>query len=306
MNKCGMEKTELVKNFLSDETKKIALHDFVVGEIRTVLPKLSKELFPVGGQWSDKEFFSRIEKYESTVAELLEIQCLLSYWLKDGTSEVNALPLRRLAAPIGIDSGINILLGLRWYPIQLLLYVGGISAIYANKYQNLYQLFHSKGPDPDRSNGSISLLESINVGLSDISTGFKRLPGRKNNYVPESEHMFVKLQPILDDILFLSTDYEDLYDRFEVIQALEMAHINSKANPNNFWGPVGRFAWKANHGRHSNPLMILLEEAKSSGKDWPPLLAGLFDGSIDRFVEVHAKYLHRVQNLVSCHACSDV
>ena len=54
---------------------------------------------------------------------------------------------------------------------------------------------------------------------------FSQLPGHKRHYVPCSEYLFKLLQPMLDDILFLGRDYEQYFDRFEVLLALVHADL---------------------------------------------------------------------------------
>lgn len=111
---------------------------------------------------------------------------------------------------------------------------------------------------------------------------FKLLPGHERQYTPQSEYLFTRVQPFVEDVLFLGNRYEDLFDRFEILYALTNADYND-----DYWGHPGRFAWKYRSGGGTDdPFSMLVEEAKREGQDWPPLRVGLFNGSLDRFAEV--------------------
>ena len=78
--------------------------------------------------------------------------------------------------------------------------------------------------------------------------------------------------------------YDRHFDRFEIFLALTYADATERD-----WGPPGRFMWK--HGRtHTSPYVELMEEAKGMGDNWLPVRAGLFKGSVKRFLEVAEGY----------------
>ena len=124
---------------------------------------------------------------------------------------------------------------------------------------------------------------------------FKKIPGHERHYVPRSEYIFKTIQPKLEDILYLGKSYEDYYDQFEILLALVYADLSPRAL-GRIWGPPGRFAWKQSHRMERSPFNLLFEEAKNNGSDWPPLKAGLFGGSIERFLEIAKKYRDELLN----------
>ena len=89
--------------------------------------------------------------------------------------------------------------------------------------------------------------------------------------------------------------YELLFDHFECLLAMTVGHFQAgpvkrpphiaDARPTlAFLGipmPVGRFGWRRNN--HPDMLGTLKEEQTSSGKNWPPLAAGMFGGNVQRF-----------------------
>ena len=120
--------------------------------------------------------------------------------------------------------------------------------------------------------------------LTKIADAFKLLPGHDRFHVPRSEHLRTRQQPLLEDLLFLGRMYDRHFDRFEIFLALTYADATERD-----WGPPGRFMWK--HGRtHTSPYVELMEEAKGMGDNWLPVRAGLFKGSVKRFLEVAEGY----------------
>jgi hypothetical protein len=100
---------------------------------------------------------------------------------------------------------------------------------------------------------------------------------------------------MIDDLLFLGTDYESAFDHFEVLLALEYAHINLKKH-NHLWGPPGRFTWKYRNQGEYSPMHQIISQAEIQGNSWLPIKTGFFDGSIERFKEIAAKYTELVSN----------
>ena len=187
-------------------------------------------------------------------------------------------------------SGAVVWLGLRSYPMMLLMYGGGMAAIAGKNYQGLATLFNT--PMRDRHSGSgnetlPALVATVNAIL-DVERFdlFKKLPGYERNYAPRSEYLFKRLQSTLEDVLFLGSRYEDLFDRFEILYALSYSDLDD-----DYWGPPGRFAWKYRHrSRETNPFLKLVQEAERAKDHWLPLEAGMFRGSYTRFDQVAKRY----------------
>jgi uncharacterized caspase-like protein len=278
------------KEFLSEERSKIKLHDLVSQEVREVLSTTAEDYFAVQGTWSTTEFLERMQKYETATAELLQIQALLGFWSEPYNRSVLTIAPKRLGGRIKMVSGLTAWLSLRYYPMVLLLYSGGIAAIAAERYDNLRELMLAPVSDPQQTRlQNISLIRVVADEMNNLHDAFKSLPGHERQYTPRSEYLLKLLQPLLDDLLLLGSEYEATFDRFEALYALEHAHHYASEEFGRVWGPVGRFAWKRSRGP-SNPLHQLIMEAEKQGASWPPVKAGLFGGSIDRFKELVAQY----------------
>ena len=125
---------------------------------------------------------------------------------------------------------------------------------------------------------------------------FKIIPGHERDYTPQSEYLFELLHPSMDRLLFLGTEYESHFDRFEVLLALEHAEQYSREKDGRVYGPIGRFGWKFRGGHRSNPLNQIIAEAEVQGDSWPPIMSGLFSGSSSRFKQIASEYIQQISH----------
>ena len=277
-----------VKQYLLDSRFRIALDDLVTSTLRETLHKLGPSGFPLQNTaLTGESFVERLQKYESCVTEIRLIVALICRWGVDEHKPTLQQILARIGEAIEMEGGQTVWLGLRWYPVKVLLYTGGISALSAQNYANLYSLLNVQIQDPRNSSAHTPLIipmvdESIPVARTGI---WKHVPGHERHYVPESEYAFNETQPKVEDLFFLGKSYEDQFDRFEMLMSLTYAHRTWKQDDGlGVWGPAGRFWWKfRSHRVTSDPFSQLRQEAASMTDSWEPLKAGFFGGSYKRF-----------------------
>lgn len=284
---------EKTKEFLSNSLYRIKLHDLVAENTRAALTKLLDDEFSPQTQWSVNEFSNRLEKYQTVTSELLSIITLMGYWGTVEHKEILCLPSKRLASRLQVTSGNSVWLALRWYPILLLTYSAGLAAVATNNYEILYGYFSSKVTDLSSGHIDTPIIQALYNSVGNLHDAFKLLPGHERQFFPISEYLFKYFQPLLDDLLFVGSDYEAIFDRFEILLSLEHAHERVKEG-HMLWGPVGRFGWKIRHGDRASPLHRFIIEAKLSGTSWAPLKAGFFDGSIEVFENISSQSLEQI------------
>lgn len=289
--------SDVVKALLSDPAQRIRLDDLTTVHTRRAIDRISEQHFPVSSPYTDEEFISRVERYEAAVSDLVEIVVLLSKWGgPDQLPQLERLLTRLYEAerPVG---GLNVWLELQWYPIFVLMYAAGISALSARNYHALAIALQTPVRDgAGRVEGdSRPLVQAVVRHLTDIVRSFNKLPGLDRRYTARSDHLLKTLQPTLEDLLFLGRAYEDLFDKFEVLLALAHADVQHPTDGSG-WGPPGRFAW-LQHSREPGPYNELVEEAKKAGDAWGPVQAGLFQRSIKRFLEVAKGYGDQVRKI---------
>jgi hypothetical protein len=262
-----------------------------------VISLTGEDQFPILDSWSGEEFIERLKKYEKTLSDLCSIQALLAYWGTEANRATLTLPLKQICSHLKPVSGLTVWIGLRWYPALLLLYIGGIGAVAAEKYDNLRALLQAKIPNPEQSYDGVTLIRRISNAIEDIEDAFKKIPGFERRYTPRSEYLLKLLQPTTEDLFFLGIEYESHFDRFEVFLALEHAEQYASEQSGRVWGPLGRFGWKLKGGDASNPLHQVITEAEAQKDSWPPITAGLFKGSAERFKEIASEYYQMIAKL---------
>jgi len=280
-----------LKELLSEPKNAIKLHDLVAAEVRRVLSQIGDDSFPVqSGENIEDEFAERLKRYEELIRDLITVVVLLARWAGPDQRNILETVFARLPDPHKEMSGLTSWLGMRWYPVMLLIYTAGIAALSVGNYENLATVLTTKVGSRRSGDKSQPVIIPTVEGILDVDRAemFKRLPGYEKNYVPRSEYLFKMIQPLLEDLLFLGTSYESLFDRFEVFYALVVVDCTYEKDRDYVWGPPGRFGWKFK--RDGGPFNEVLVEAKENQKNWAPLHAGLFHGSYDRFIDIAEKY----------------
>lgn len=280
---------EKTKEYLSDSRYRIKLYDLFNQKLREVVSLLNNEQFQVQGTFSDNELLKRIGLYEDTMKEMKSMITCVAHWGDEQHTKLLNKAIARICDNIKPEGGLTAWLNLKWYPVFLLVYSAGISAIASNNFDALSIIFDTKVPSANNSYENLEIKKALGDAAADLHDVFKRIPGHEKNYVPRSEYLLKFLQPSLDDLLFLGRDYEKMFDRFEVFFALIYADQDYDSD-SQLWAPVGRFSYKY-RGRGTDDVYgEIMAEATKFQNEWLPLKAGLFSGSIDRFHEVSRSF----------------
>ena len=291
---------EAVKEYIPEPRYRIKLDNIVTSELRRILYETADEKFPVQSKSiNNEDLIDRLNCYEEIIRRFQSMIALLSYWGSDEHLPILRKAMGRVADNDKRGGGKVVWLGLRWYPTMLLLYSGGIASIASGNYNNLATILTTKIGSrfsDDKKEEIIMPVVSADLDLQRTDI-WKSIPRHERQYVPRSEYLFKVIQPVLDDLFFLGRSYESMYDRFEVLFALVYADLDYTEGAR-IWGPPGRFAWKHSSIRpKESPFSEILKEAASQGENWPPLKAGLFSGSIERFEKISSEYADLISRL---------
>ena len=119
-----------------------------------------------------------------------------------------------------------------------------------------------------------------------LQTHFKICQAMNGSTVAKSEYLFKRLQPPMDDLFYLGSDYQQAFERFEVIYALQHVSISDSG-----WGPIGRFGYRR------KVYSDFLAEADREGQQWPLLKAGLFGGTQERFKAACSRFQNTLSHI---------
>lgn len=276
------ELIDTTKAYLSDTRNAIQLNDLVIKQLIVISNLLSEDNFAVDTAWSIEELTRRLKKYENIVNDLLRVSSLVAFW---GTA-THSVALRRaltgLTDPLAAKSKSSVWNELRWYPVLLLVYCTGISAVANEKYDNLASILLTRNEALRSYSDPAELVLAIGSHILNLNRQniFKHLPGYENKLAARSEWLFNRLQPMLDDLLFLGSNYEHYFDRFEMLFALVYTDLAERYETRHSWNPIGRFPWK---GGITDPMKELMDEADREKDSWGPIKAGLFSRDYSRF-----------------------
>lgn len=284
-----LSETELAKEYLSDTSQRVRLHDLVLKQLRVAQQRLGTDAFPTEAPSIGAEQFSaRLVAYEEAMNNVLNTAVLLGRWAGERQSGSVRQLINTLGGEPETKSGNRLLIALRHYPMLLTLYAGGIAALDDDNYQNLRLFFETRVPSTKGSRNETTSLQATQEAWLDVARSnlFRSIPELERLLTPQSEYLFTRLQPIVEDLLFLGHRYEHLFDRVEMFFALCYCDYTDQ-----YWGQPGRFAWKyTGRFEDEDPFSQLLAEAKLGKDKWLPLVAGLFRGSYDRFKEVSDRF----------------
>jgi len=276
-----------LKKYLRDDTQDIRLYEIVNEEVERVYQQLSSHNFPVKNvSYSTDELVKRVRRYESYVEILLAMIITGCRWGNESHNSYWIKCLHRIGSPSGEREGLVTLINLRLYPVFLLLYAGGISAVAAEKYTTLAELLNK----PKIRSGNNEYTLSNYLISNDVieQNDARSLAGMPKSQIPLSEYFFKVLREPLREFLPSDIDYQKCFDRFEYIRALVYADFRQKQR-DDIWGPVGIFAFREYYGDITENFIPaelskeIEQEQLDADDDWPPLKAGLFDGSAERF-----------------------
>jgi hypothetical protein len=281
-----VDQIDTLKDYLADPTKVIKLHDAYALLTKELVSQANDERFDVSLTADNALFVERMHQYERIVEKLLAAELLIGRWGQGNQAEIATMPLRRLAEAIQTKGGTTSLLQARWYPVYLLLYAGCIGATAGHNYEAIVSITHATAPNLYGAKNRDTLLTAVTAAMTDIHDMFQLFPGMERKRSPRSDHLFDLIRPYADDTLYLSSDYESIFDRTETILFIEYMHLDHPepiADNERVWGPAGRFISK---NTYVSPLSAIVAEATAAGHKWPPSRAGLFGGSTERFVEL--------------------
>jgi hypothetical protein len=124
---------DVLKRLIASPNEKIRLNDFILALLRTAAERLSQDKFPLSGIPTNDEFISRIQRYEDAVGDLVITVILLAHHAEPEQVRLLEKIFERIAEFEKGQAGTVLWIRLAWYPVLVLMYAAGISALAANR-----------------------------------------------------------------------------------------------------------------------------------------------------------------------------
>lgn len=271
---------ERLKKYLPDERYRIQLNDLVMQEANKIYEEFAIGKFLLDGPFNEEKYRNRIQHYESLTEILKHLIVAGCYWGEKEHEDLWVGCIQRIIIPSTARSGFDEWIKLRRYPALVLIYAGGISSIVARRYNNLAALLTKT------REFFINKEVPLTLYLAPTKVMDKHLAERifkmERAYTPVNNHLEEVLREPFREYLPDDDQYRKFFDRFEYLFALVYTDLFEKQE-NRFWAPIGCFGWRYRDEPEKHISTEIELESIEEGDNWPPIKAGLFDGSVERF-----------------------
>ena len=286
-----------LKRYLPDPQQRIRLHDLVFGEVRGAVARADS--MTSNGPWSTEEFRRRVEAYEATFEIVRQIAATGARWCRGEDEPMWCEVVRRCCQVYRMTSGLVAWIELQAYPPLLAFYSVGLGAAADGRFRLLKQLFETRV----RLRKELSVVEGLLPGtaFSELADGqvWNVLTAPRGSATPVSTRLVEILAREAPELTGDKADFEALFDRFEILAVLSWAHQQATSDdldPAQMWFPLGRFASRFSRlGFGANQAWF--DQADTERDRWPPLAAGLFGGSFERFSWLRAALLNFIRRI---------
>ncbi len=224
-----------VSSCISDRNKFIALDRFVNEQLVLFINNTKDLAFP-----STKDGFREyIDSYFKYAEGLITIASLLSFYYVDNHKKI-ILKIISNIHPCLESQGVN------KYGNAFVIYVLYLAIIICAMESMNYDLIESVFKlsfKQKYSGGRNAIIDSVvNLVIKHYGEFGVFFPDKNYRY-PLNEYVFKKLQPILDDVLFLADSYEDKFISAELLIAIFFATRGYNKINERVWAPSGRYKY---------------------------------------------------------------
>jgi len=284
----------MAKRYIADPKDRIKLQDFVMERTEEVYKELNSERFDLREEVNETTFQKRMQDYETVTVPLIKALIPIAYYDKGENSNLLTAAIDRIASSKK-RSSLFAWSQLQKYPSLLLLYALGLCALSSKNFYNLAAILRETKIRDGR--GKINLINEVNPSEIFLHGDLAKLIKRPSpdEFTPASNYLFDIIRLLLKDYVPDDNEYEEIFDRFEYLFALNYIDLNKSdltnlEEDNNAWAPIGRFGCKYRIVGTIHPedslLFDYVEYVKNSGPEFELFKAGFFNGSVERFVKI--------------------
>ena len=285
---------QTLKRYLAEDKYRIKLHDFVNNEVEILIEKLSN-IFQNQNLSTVEDFKKRLKQYEIATERLISIFIIGCYHCQPEQEHLWLQAFERIVNTKENLGSVNSV-SLQDYPDFILLYAACISALKADKYKLFASLItKTKFYGLDLNGDRLWLLKIIPV------TSTKSIYNLSEYFPNQIEHRFYptahtfdyiktpisdSLESLLEDplkqIMYSKLEYQKYFDKFEYFLSLIYANYYTEKYLS-FSSSILPccYIWRGNSVKKE-----IDSEVNQYRENWQLLQAGLFDSSLERFLEI--------------------
>lgn len=264
-----------IKELIAKPENRIKLHDLVHNETEKLYDAIDKLQVPAGNSKealeAAREWLLQAEEASATLVKIFAYGC---YFGSPEHAYLWKKSLERLAEP---HASTEFQRKLELYPVMLLMYAGGVSAVTASNGAALKALIDSQISNEYR-NSQTPMGNEVNGWLFDQQQG-NLILGLENHKTPISDHVHEVISKVYPDTLANEKVFTSMYDQWDIIMAMSVAHYRNDGESRP-WAPVGRFAWRSEKNG-TTQLDIIQEAVKVFGSEWLPIKIGMFNSNAE-------------------------
>lgn len=270
-----------LKDCIANPLLRIRLEDLIRTETDRLYDEVS--LLAPPGVMDESFALGLLGKYETICKRLSTLLLVGCYYGGQEHLRIWQAALERI---VGIQKGYR---GLGNYPALLLLYSACLGSILGDKYGTL-QAVTVETTMPRMNGEVIHITARLNAGFVLQSEKAGKLLETFPAHTAISKRLAKVLRDAGREVIADAKAYDRAFDRMEYFLALTFLDQGHDEVPEQGGPPTGRFTEPYRNNDSDVPTIgsIVTKEYKRLGAAWPPLKAGMFRGSGDRFEKLAA------------------
>lgn len=248
-----------LKKFIVKQEFEIQLHDMIIALTDDVVNSLNQH--PFTGSPAEDTFKTELDFIFKAIYPINRLLSTGIYWGKDYHHNLWLKIIKKFSNPISRAGSYHMWGQLERFPVLILLYTAGISAILAEDFHLLGKFFSMKQREK-YGDKDTPILEEVNAINSLESKYAQILYKPSTRHTPTSDLLFDQLQDCFVQLGADEHQYIDVFDYFEyTLSLLYLKQIEGN------WFPLGRFGWRTKGGYRKETIITKKEKEALEKKE---------------------------------------
>jgi hypothetical protein len=262
----------LTKRYLDGH--RVQLHDLVKRVTEETVTAADAPRFNAGVPEEGDLLLERIDRYIAICRPMTEVIFTGCYYGRAEHEELWTQCIQRLV-PTDLRGGYQHLNRMRNLPALLAMYAGALGAYLSRQYAAFAAVTLTPLIEVPDDRGELPALEVLGTAGATLDRSVLQSTTRyKQRLTPASDVLFDALRDVARTVLVSDSEYEEKFNRFEVMFSLVLA-------ARGHWA-TGRFIGKNRSlgpTAASSAISKTRAECDRAGSEWAPLRAGLFEST---------------------------